>query len=334
MIGHPVVHEWWGSLLGPGKPFDTDKYWIFCGNMLGSCYGSAGPTSIDPHTNEPYGNNFPYVTIRDTVTIHAQLLSTLGITRIRSVIGGSIGGMQALEWAFVDKQTYGYDIDCIVSLACGSRQSAWAIGLNHIQRSMIYNDPKWLQGDYKQDEQPINGLGSARQLAMCSYRTHHMYNQKFDRNIVQQNKTDKELFEQCYFCAGQPNYQIESYLQYQGKKFHSRFDAVSYIRMSQQTDSHDVGRNRGGHVKALNSIKQPVCIVGIRSDVLYPIDDQIELHTHINNNIIHIIDSLEGHDGFLLEQKHVGKAITDFLHKVQNNQFKGKHSVNLTKSKL
>jgi homoserine O-acetyltransferase len=374
LTGHAALDDWWGGLLGPGKPFDTSKYFIICANILGSCYGTCGPLEINPLTQRRYAINFPYVTVRDTVALHYLLLTEkLQITRIEAVIGGSLGGFQALEWAFFGPKY----VKLVVALACNAKQTAWQIGLNAVQRNAIFSDRSWQDGHYMLENPPSVGLGIARQLAMITYRTHTVYAQKFDRNTAESasnsstnstiwndddvfkssatsggssrkksnsgrpqhllsppsalipSQTTAESLELSHsnglphnsigFSASAPHYAVESYLSYQGKKFDLRFDAVSYVRISEQLDSHDVGRGRGGVEKALKSLQQPVLVMGIDSDALYPLEEQKFLAQNIQNVKFVQIHSIEGHDGFLLEQQQISAAIQEFLIKHQDN---------------
>ena len=303
LTGHADLHDWWGSLLGDGAAFDTSRYFIVCANLLGSCYGSAGPTEVNAGTGQKWGADFPVTTVRDSVQAHHKLLfDGLGVQRVCGVIGGSLGGMQALEWGFLDPQ----HVQSIVALACNAKHSAWQIAINHTQRQAIYADPLYLNGRYLPSQPPAAGLSIARQFAMITYRTQPVYQTKFDRSIAPTPST-------AHAAQLSPPFEVESYLMYQGAKLLTRFDANSYIRLTQTLDSHDVGRGRGGEEEALAGLSQPVLVMGVKSDVLYPVWEQEQLASMIPHSEYHAIDSLEGHDGFLLEQQQIGGAILHFL---------------------
>lgn len=306
LTGNASLGEWWPELLGPGMVFDTDKYFIVCANALGSCYGSTGPQSIDPRTGKKYGNDFPHVTVRDTVGIHMENLKEgLGVKSVHAVIGGSFGGMQALEWAIMG----GSYVKKAVVIGCGAQHDAWQIAISETQRQMIYADEKWNGGDVDMSDTPQKGLSLARQIAMVSYRTAAAYNSKFGRSIQDKETIDieKETKE------GGDAWAVKSYLEYQGEKFLSRFDAVTYLKVTHQMDSHDVGRGRGGVKKALADMKAQVMVVGIDSDMLYPLQMQQELHALIPSSVMRSIRSDDGHDGFLLAYDQLGAFIDEFL---------------------
>jgi len=287
-------------MLGPNKTFDTDKYLIFCANLLGSCYGTTGPRDINPETGKRWGMSFPDITIRDSVMLQLHALKEcIGATKIRTAIGGSMGGMLCLEFALCG----GDFVESIVSMACGGRHHAWQIALSEIQRQALVRDRNWQNGEYEDDSIPSDGLSIARQIAMVSYRTHEVYEKKFGRK-----KTKPPMFD------------IESYLNYQGEKFLSRFDPLSYYVLTKKLDNHDVADCREGtYEEVLGSIRQPTLIIGFESDLLYPNVEQRELAQLIPNSKFRIIDSPEGHDAFLLEQVEVGREIRTFLTENNNN---------------
>eukprot|EP00039_Didymoeca_costata_P006707 m.92530 g.92530 ORF g.92530 m.92530 type:complete len:404 (-) comp13357_c0_seq1:2331-3542(-) len=306
LTGNASVDVWWGGMVGEGKSVDTSKYFVICSNVLGSCYGTCGPTSINPDTGKPYGKDFPFTTVRDVVNLQKELLKGLGIEGVQCVIGGSMGGMQVLEWQMIDfpKAQAG------VVLSTGARHTPWQIGVSELQRQAIYADPKYNGGAYSLNDKPNRGLAVARQIAMVSYRTHNSYLTKFGRKLAEMDATKQSLQRTQ---SGDP-FAVQTYLSYQGQKFVDRgFDANSYITLTRCMDSHDISRNRGDYLKVLNSITQPMLIVGITSDVLYPPVEQIELAEHLGNAELKLIESDEGHDGFLLEQSRIGPLIHQFL---------------------
>eukprot|EP00756_Hemistasia_phaeocysticola_P025984 Hpha_TRINITY_DN16035_c4_g2::TRINITY_DN16035_c4_g2_i1::g.120391::m.120391/K00641/metX; homoserine O-acetyltransferase len=299
LTGNANLESWWGPLLGPNKPLDTSKYWVFCSNALGSCYGTTGPASIDPSTGKRYGSKFPFVTIRDMVSLQAATLQSIGVTGIASVVGGSMGGMQALEFAIMVRNPR---VRSLISLSSSGRHQPWQIGISECQRQAIMADPKWNHGDYDPREPPIQGLSVARMFAMVSYRTHPAYWTKFGRQVHSLSSVNRGMV-----------FDVENYLRAQGDKFNQRFDAGSYIALTRAMDSHDVERGRTDYYQVLRTVKVPTLVASISSDVLYPSSEQLELAEHIPNAQHHMIESKEGHDGFLLEHKKVGTLIRGFL---------------------
>ena len=285
LTGNAAVDTWWTGMVGAGCSIDTDKYMVVCANVLGSCYGSCGPMSVNPETGQQYGRDFPAVTIRDTVAVHSLMLKDgLGVHAVACVVGGSMGGMQALEWTFVAT----VPVRAAVVLSTGGRHTPWQIGMSELQRQAIYADPKFKEGAYDPADPPNSGLAVARQIAMVSYRTHNSYFTKFGRR-------EQETPSIIESTRGGSNSAVQSYLKYQGEKFIERgFDANTYLALTNQMDTHDVSRGRGTYLKVLNSITIPTLIVGITSDVLYPIVEQQELAEHLGNATLKLVDSEEG----------------------------------------
>lgn len=292
LTGNTDANDWFSGLFGPGKTLDPEKQFIICPNTLGSCYGSSGPTTINPATGDRYQADFPKITIRDIVRLQQQLIEELEITNIEMVIGGSMGGMQALEWSIMDER-----VQSAVLIGMGKAHRPWAIGISHTQRQAIYNDPNWNGGYYSQDRPPEDGLALARQIAMISYRSDVDYETKFGRLL--QNNNDQ--------------FQVESYLNYQGQKLVNRFDAVSYVRLTEAMDSHDVARNRSTHKQVLGQIDIPILVIGINSDLLYPVEEQHELVGLLPDARYREIKSTYGHDAFLIEFEQLNKIINPFL---------------------
>eukprot|EP00563_Minutocellus_polymorphus_P004977 CAMPEP_0181027332 /NCGR_PEP_ID=MMETSP1070-20121207/4110_1 /TAXON_ID=265543 /ORGANISM="Minutocellus polymorphus, Strain NH13" /LENGTH=531 /DNA_ID=CAMNT_0023104571 /DNA_START=87 /DNA_END=1682 /DNA_ORIENTATION=+ len=333
LTGNASLHSWWGDLLGPGQTFDTSRYFVVCANILGSCYGSTGPASPlmeaagddenasvgddDYVSKEVYSVDFPDVSVQDTVRLQLHMLQDeLKISSVKCVIGGSFGGMQAVEYAAQAgsiKSPFAVDDDegravpfvrSVVPIACGARHTAWQIAISEVQRQAIYADPKWNQGNPSWDDLPWAGLSVARQIGMVSYRTAKGYDKKFGRDL-------KEEVTPPY--GSDARWEVKGYLEYQGYKFLSRFDPVTYLKLTEQMDSHDVGRNRGGAKEALSSVHIPALVLGIDSDVLYPLHEQDELASLLTNGELKVIKSDAGHDGFLLEQTQVADYISEFL---------------------
>ena len=295
LTGDSDVSAWWGGLLGPGKALDTDRYFIVAANVLGSPYGSVSPLSVHPGNGLRYGGAFPQVTIRDTVRAHKLLLDELGVQRLELAIGGSMGGMQVLEWAFMDEF-----VKRIVPIAVGGRHSAWCIAWSEAQRQAIYADEKWKDGMYEPGDQPSAGLAAARMMAMVSYRSMEIYQQRFGRDQMPSvNDTEG-------------SYAVQSYLWYQGQKLVERFDANCYVRLTEQMDTHDVSRGRGEYLEVLRSIRQPALVIGIDSDVLYPLAEQKELASNIPGATLSILNSPHGHDAFLIEIETLNTIIIDW----------------------
>ncbi|MEM6430235.1 MAG: homoserine O-acetyltransferase [Deinococcota bacterium] len=292
------VPGWWDPLIGPGKPIDTNRFFVVCSNVLGGCYGTTGPSSINPRTNEPYRLNFPRYTVRDMVRLQKRLVDALGVRKLASVIGGSMGGMQVLEWAAL----YPDMVKSIVPIAIGARHSAWAIGLNEVARKAITSDPAWQQGNYPADGQPESGLGLARAIAMLSYRSLDSLDAKFGRERV---SASSDLLGMTF--------EIESYLNYQGVKLVSRFDANTYLYITKAMDDFDVAEGRSKLSKVLATICQPALVMGIQSDVLYPEKEQLELAEGLANSSYVRIHSPHGHDAFLIEFPQLAARLRAFL---------------------
>lgn len=326
LTGNAAVDGWWGALLGDSKPFDTSRHFVVCANMLGSCYGSSSPLSAVPSgaawvapregtrtaaAGARYAADFPHCTVRDTVALHRALLDHLDVRSVLAVVGGSAGGMQALEWAIM----FPGFVQKAVVMACGATQSAWQIAISEAQRQAIYRDPHWNSGFYSLDAPPADGLSVARQQAMVWYRSQEAYDRKFGRALQEAGSVAAAaLASSGGGGAGAPNsYAVEGYLEHQGTKFVERFDANCYVALTRLIDSHDVSRGRGTVQEVLGSIHQPVLVVGISSDALYPLDMQKELAAYIPRATLRVVHSAQGHDGFLLETARVGGLISAFL---------------------
>jgi homoserine O-acetyltransferase len=297
--GHPQL-GWWDPLIGPGHAIDTDRFFVVCPNVFGGCQGTTGPASIDPATGTPYGSRFPVITIRDQVRVEASLTEALGLERWAAVIGGSMGGMRALEWAIM----YPNCVPRAVFLACGASATAEEIALSSLQIRAIEADPNFSGGDYYGNrEGPWRGMSIARGIGQVSYRSELELQQRFNRG----HQNDEHPFE-----GGL--YTIESYLEYHGEKLAHRFDANSYIVLSRAMNHHDVGRGRGGVADALGRITADVTIGGISSDRLYPLRLQHELADLIpRNKGVAVVPSMAGHDGFLTEHEAIGDILAGAL---------------------
>ena len=284
--------EWWPGLVGEGKLFDPSAYFIICVNMPGSCYGSTGPLEIDPRTGHPYYHTFPFFTTRDMIRSYKPLKEFLGIEKIRIGIGGSMGGQQLLEWAIEEPEMFRY----IFPIATNAQHSPWAIAFNASQRFCIETDASW---KLNEPEAGLEGMKTARSVALLSYRSYDTY--KLGQAEISNEKITQ--------------FNSESYQRYQGEKLASRFNAFSYYTLSKAMDSHNVGRNRGSVIEALNRIKAKTLSIGIKSDLLFPVEEQEYLAAHIEGAKFRLIDSYYGHDGFLLEYEQIQKHIIDFISK-------------------
>jgi len=288
---------WWDSLIGPGKVFDTEKYFVVCSNFLGGCYGTTGPSSINAQTGSQYRMAFPKYSVRDMVRVQKKLLDYLGVKEVVTVAGGSLGGMQALEWGIMFPEF----VKSVIPIATAAQHSAWAVGFNTLTRQIIFNDPGWQKGNYI--NQP-KGLSSARIAAMISYRAPDDFNLKFEREIA---------FHEDYAFGEQ--FQIENYLIYQGEKLVKRFDANTYLYITNAMDRHDVASGRGTLEDALGKISAKCLCIGISSDILYPTGEQKSIASLINGSEYEEIDSPFGHDAFLIEFEQVSNFVENFFRK-------------------
>ena len=282
--------EWWPGLVGEGKFFDPAKYFIVCVNIPGSCYGSLGPLDINPATKEAYYHSFPFFTTRDMVKAYKLIKDDLGIKKIHIGIGGSMGGQQLLEWAIEEPELFEY----IFPLATNAFHSPWGIAFNASQRFCIETDLTWKE---KNPKAGLEGMKVARSLALISYRHYETY-----FRTQSENTHDKiEAFKS------------ESYQLYQGEKLAKRFNAFSYYFLSKSMDSHNVGRGRGGIEPALKIIKAKTLVIGITTDILFPLNEQQLLADLIPGAEFKAIHSSYGHDGFLLEYEKISQLLKLFL---------------------
>ena len=290
LSGSARVADWWEGMFGPGRPFDAERECVIGINVLGSCYGSTGPTSTNPRTGKPYGPEFPLITIRDMVRAQERLLQHLGVERLNVVIGGSIGGMQALQWAVDYPELVG------TAVAIGATPlSAMGLALNHLQRQVIRLDPDFRGGRYEQ--QPARGLGIARSIAMCTYKSAALFQQRFARKPNRNGEDPLAALDNRYDIAG--------YLDYQGGKLVARFDANSYLVISKAMDTFELGFGYGSDAEALRRIRAKVLLVGISCDWLFPAADVRARLARlraagVNSGYIELVSD-HGHDGFLAD---------------------------------
>jgi homoserine O-acetyltransferase len=302
LTGSADVDRWWGALLGPGRALDPDGDFVVCSNVLGGCYGTTGPTSPRPGGSGRWGGDFPAVTVRDIVRAQAAFLDALGVRRLRLVLGGSLGGMQALEWALLFPER----VDAIAPIAVSARHSAWCIGLSEAQRQAIYADPRWRGGHYPADHGPNAGLAVARQIAMCTYRSRASLEARFSRDE-----------------AGTGGFAVESWLRHHGRALVDRFDASTYVTLTKAMDTHDVGRGRGGWREALATVRVPALVVSIDSDVLYPPVEQEELAAALPGGRLVTLHSPHGHDAFLIEGEETGALVARFRRGIEDGNEEG-----------
>lgn len=295
---------WWEYLVGPGKTIDTNTWFVIATNMVGGCYGSTGPSSLDEQHN-PYGSRFPFVTLRDSVTAEAKLADVLGIERFHAVIGGSMGGGRALEWAAM----YPDRVAGVGVIACGGQSTAEQIAFAQAQTSAIRLDPNFRDGDYYRGPAPIQGLGIARRIAHINYRSEPELEARFGRSFQgDENPLNSLVAER----SGR--YQVESYLDYKAEDLADRFDANSYIALTEALMSHDVGRGRGGQAAAVARITATPFIVAVNSDRLYFPEQSYQLAADFGPNTpVHMIDSPIGHDGFLTDLHQVAQEMVTTL---------------------
>ncbi|MFQ4136929.1 homoserine O-acetyltransferase [Nodosilinea sp. PGN35] len=346
LTGTADVDDWWAPLLGPGRSLDPSQDFIVCSNILGSCYGTTGPTSLNPETGRPYGANFPAITVRDMVHVQAKLLGGLGIKSLRLVIGGSLGGMQVLEWGV----QYPDRVESLAVIAASGRHSPWCIGLSEAQRQAIYTDPRWQGGHYSPDDPPAQGLAVARMIAMSTYRSWASFHQRFGRNLQSSNVSPVG---QTHGSTPHPTthppihpppptphsplptpYAITHYLHRHGQKLVDRFDANTYITLTHAMDSHEVGGDSGTDTRSesvperfanrpnadphqrypstLQSIPHPALVVAIDSDILYPPAEQQELADLIPQAELVWLRSPHGHDAFLIDMDTLNCQVATF----------------------
>ena len=303
LSGSARVGDWWPEMFG--RVFDVSRDCVICTNVLGSCYGSSGPTTVNPATGKAFGPDFPLVTMRDIVRAQAHVLDELGVKRLRVVIGASIGGMQALQWS-VD---YPERVEHCIAIGCAPL-SALGLALNHVQRKVIQLDPDFKDGRYNAGEQPARGLGLARAIGMCSYKSPELFDERYARNPNRNGEDPLRAVGERYDVAG--------YLDYQGEKFVSRFDANSYVVISKAMDTWELGRGYASEAEALKRIKAHVSLVGISSDWLFPAKDVRDLAKRIEAAGAQCdyteFETAHGHDGFLAEMDAVAAVVNGSFH--------------------
>ena len=301
---------WWNGVIGPGCGIDTDRYFVVCVNSLGGCQGSTGPSSVDPETGAPYGSTFPTVTTRDIVRCQAAVADHLGVDSWLAVVGGSMGGMQVLEWGVMFPDRVRVIAPIATTLAASAQQVAWSA----VGRTALVLDPRFRGGDYydaKPGDGPFAGLAIARSVAQITYRSAEVFDGRFARDLVD----PRSVF------GNWDRFQVESYLDYHGEKLVRRFDANTYLILNRTMDLHDLARDRGSMESAIRRLAHlPALTLSISSDVLYPTAQQAAIRDAIRaaggRCDHHVIQSPDGHDGFLLAARQVGSHLAGFLREV------------------
>ncbi len=300
---------WWDGFIGPGKALDTDRYFVICANVLGGCQGTTGPGSIDPETGKRYGRRFPFITVRDIVDVHRGLVRHLGIERLLAVVGGSLGGMQVLEWAARDPQ----GIRAAIVLASAARLSAQGIAFNAVGRRAICTDPQFKDGNYSKNEGPRYGLALARMLAHITYLSEASIETKFGRRLQNGDRFAYDILRETEF-------QIESYLHYQGKRFVERFDANSYLYLTRAMDYFDLADGYGSLQQALGRTDARFLVASYSTDWLFPTSQSREIVSALIETSRHVsfveFDSPFGHDSFLIDMASLEALVQPFLQSV------------------
>ena len=305
---HPVSGKpgWWSRLVGPGKPLDTDRWFVICSNVIGGCMGSTGPSSTDPRTGRPYGLSFPVITIADMVRAQAALVQALGIERLFAVVGGSMGGMQVLEWA----RAYPDRMTAAICLASAARHSAQNIAFHEVGRQAIMADPDWRGGDYQAvGVRPEKGLAVARMAAHITYLSEPALQRKFGRELQRDGLS----------WGFDADFQVESYLRHQGAAFVDRFDANAYLYITRAMDYFDLSAPHGGQLAPAFQSASGVrfCIMSFTSDWLYPTTESRHVVRALNAVCARVsfveVESDKGHDAFLLDEPVMNAALTGFL---------------------
>lgn len=304
LTGDSDAADWWCEAIGPGKALDTDEWCVICTNALGSCYGSTGPASEHPDGGA-WGSRFPAINIRDMVHAERAFLEALGIGRVHAIIGGSMGGARTLEWTLLYPET----VDYALVLAVSARASAWQIGIQTAQITSITQDPDWHGGDYHGTGcAPNAGLAAARRIAHLTYRGELEIDERFGTSA---QASENPLGP---FRADGQRFAVQSYLEHQGKKLTERFDAASYVTLTEALNRHDVGRGRGGLNKALASSTVPTMIMGVDTDILYPYHQQEHLSRNLGNLLAMAkLSSPVGHDAFLVEARQMDQILRNFI---------------------
>jgi len=290
LTGSSDFTDWWKELFTEGTPFDPRDYFIICANAIGGCYGSTGPLSLNPKTGKPFYHEFPAITNRDVVNAFDLLRQSLAIKKVHTLLGGSLGGQQVLEWAILQPEAFNH----IIPIATNAFHSPWAIAINEAQRMAIEADSTWKENDARAGSE---GMKAARAMGMISFRTYNTYKQT-------QSEKSLDVLD---------NFRASSYQRYQGQKLSNRFNAFTYWVLTKAMDNHQVGRGRTSTEAALKKIMAKTLVIGIDTDLLFPIHEQKYLAENIKGAQFATLSSLHGHDGFLVEFDQFKSAVRNFL---------------------
>ena len=301
---------WWSNMIGPGLGFDTDRYYVICSNVLGGCRGTTGPSSISPETGKPYAMTFPVITIADMVRLQKMLIDSLGISRLLAVSGGSMGGMQALQWAVA----YPDAVAAAIPIATTARHSAQQIAFNEVGRQAVMADPDWNEGDYYDGKPPARGLAVARMVGHITYMSDASMREKFGRRLRDKNALGFDF---------SVDFEVESYLRYRGSRFVDRFDANSYLYITKAMDYFDVAAGKPSVAAAFERTKARFLLISFTSDWLYPTYQSREIVSALRSRNIDVafceLAADYGHDSFLLDTKRQGDVVRGFLLSVERD---------------
>ena len=297
---------WWEYMIGPGKPIDTTRFFVVCVNSLGGCYGSTGPGSIDPRTSRPYGSDFPTLTVEDITCAGHELMRELGVQRLHTVVGSSMGGMASLAYAIMYPESVNY----LISISAAAQALPLTIAIRSLQREIIRSDPAWKDGHYKTGEEPIKGMALARKLGLISYRAADEWNSKFDRSKLPKERRTGKLFEY--------EFEIENYLEYNAQKFIHSFDPNSYQYLSRCMDLFDIAEHGGSIDAGMSKIKvKRALVIGVNTDILFPPQQQKEIADSLRatgTDVEYVeIESMNGHDAFLVDEEHFSPVVSGFM---------------------
>lgn len=299
---------WWEYMIGPDKPIDTNRFFVICVNSLGGCFGSTGPASLNSETGDVYGLDFPEVTIEDIAKAGHHAIQELGIDHLHAVVGASMGGMTALAYAV----QYPGEVDYLISISAAARALPFTIAVRSLQREIVRSDPAWKSGYYSQDAEPIQGMLVARKLGLLSYRGPEEWRERFNRAKVPPERVSKEKFG--------VEFEIESYLNHNACKFANFFDANSYLYLSRAMDLFDIAEHGGSvNVALAKTQTKRALIIGVETDILFPIEQQIEIADGLRKSGRHVdfhyLSSINGHDSFLIDKNHFAPVVADFFAK-------------------
>ena len=295
---------WWDIMIGPGKAFDTNKYFVICSNILGGCKGTTGPMSINPESQKPFGMSFPMITVSDMVNVQKELIDHLGIKKVLCLSGGSLGGMQALQWTI----SYPDWVEAVIPIATTSRLSAQSLAFNAVGRNAIISDPDWNNGEYFPGKTPAQGLAIARMIGHITYLSPESMHDKFGRRLQEKEQYSYDFV---------TDFQVESYLHYQGIQFVERFDANTYLYFTKAMDYFDLAGKFGSLERAFEKIKSKYLVISFTSDWLFPAYQSREIVRALIKNGVDVslceIKTPYGHDAFLLENEQLTRLISSFL---------------------